>query len=121
MNVWEVQNKVSRRLLVWSGVSVAAGIALLFTGPFWMGVGIGAVAWGVVDAAIALIGGWVARRRWGRRCTVSPGSTQARIPTAGSEWAKVSSRRSFPHSLIVSPPSRMLARVEEGCLEILCR
>jgi hypothetical protein len=66
MNVWELQRGVSRRLLVWSGVSVAGGIALLFAGPFWMGVGIEAVAWGVVDAAIALIGGWVARRRRAR-------------------------------------------------------
>jgi hypothetical protein len=66
MNAWELQRRVSRRLLVWSGLSVAAGIALLFAGPFWVGVGIEAVAWGVVDAAIALLGGWVARRRRAR-------------------------------------------------------
>jgi hypothetical protein len=62
-NLWEFQQKISRRLLGWSSFSTAAGLALLAAGPFWRGVGIQAIGWGAVDAFIALAGRWFAGRR----------------------------------------------------------
>lgn len=64
MTVWDVYRTITRRLLVWSGLSVCAGIVSLLLGlPFWRGFGIQAVAWGVVDAVIAVLGDGAARRR----------------------------------------------------------
>jgi hypothetical protein len=59
---------ITRRLLVWSGFSVVSGLLALVTGlPFWRGFGIQAVAWGVVDALVALLGDRSARRRQARQ------------------------------------------------------
>lgn len=63
MSIWQYYRAITRRLLAWSVVSVVAGVTLLFFGPLWQGVGLEAIAWGVIDAGIALVGGWVARRR----------------------------------------------------------
>jgi hypothetical protein len=64
MTVWDVYRAITRRLLVWSGLSVGAGIVSVLPGaPFWRGFGIQAVAWGVVDALIAVLGGGAVRRR----------------------------------------------------------
>jgi hypothetical protein len=63
MDIWHYYRAITRRLLAWSVVSVIAGIVLLFLGPLWQGIGLQAIAWGVIDAGIALIGGWVTRRR----------------------------------------------------------
>lgn len=63
MDIWPYYKAVTRRLLAWSVVSVSAGVVLLFLGPLWQGVGVEAIAWGAIDAGIALIGGWVTRRR----------------------------------------------------------
>ena len=50
--------RLSRRLLLWSLLSLLTGAALqwLATPGFWRGFGIQALAWGAVDAAIALTG-----------------------------------------------------------------
>ena len=66
MNIWQYYNAITRRLLAWSVVSAAVGVAILFLDPFWQGVGLEAIAWGVIDAGIALVGGWVTRRRRAR-------------------------------------------------------
>jgi len=63
VDIWTYYKAITRRLLVWSTVSVIAGVALLAFGPLLQGVGIQAIAWGVIDAGIALVGGWVTRRR----------------------------------------------------------
>ena len=63
MDIWTYYRTITRRLLMWSIVSVTAGVALLFFGPLWQGVGLEAIAWGAIDAGIALVGGWVTRRR----------------------------------------------------------
>ena len=64
MNVRQLQGAVSRRLLVWSAISIVAGLILtLAGGPFWRGFGVQAVAWGAIDAAIAAFGAWALRRR----------------------------------------------------------
>lgn len=64
MTVWDLQKVISRRLLVWGGLSVAVGVSLLTAGiPFWLVFGVQALLWGGISAAIALIGRWSARRR----------------------------------------------------------
>jgi hypothetical protein len=63
MDIWTYYKSITRRLLAWSIFSVIAGAALLLLGPLWRGVGIQAIAWGAIDAGIALVGGWVTRRR----------------------------------------------------------
>jgi hypothetical protein len=63
MDIWQYHKVITRRLLVWGIVNVIAGAALLFFGPLWQGVGLQAIAWGAIDAGIALVGGWVTRRR----------------------------------------------------------
>lgn len=63
MDIWQYYKAITRRLLVWSIVSVIAGAVLLAFGALWQGVGLQAIAWGVIDAGIALVGGWVTRRR----------------------------------------------------------
>jgi hypothetical protein len=60
---WAFNRLLTRRLLYWSGFSVAAGLGMGLGGRFWQGVGSQFVGWGAVDAAIALFGGWSARRK----------------------------------------------------------
>jgi carboxylesterase len=71
--LWELQISISRRLLLWSVISVLTGIALILLGnSFWQGFGIQATAWGIIDAAIALAGG----RRALRKRAISHSSDQ---------------------------------------------
>jgi hypothetical protein len=65
MDIWQYYKTITRRLLVWSLVSVIAGVALLAFGALLQGIGLQSFAWGAVDAGIALVGGWVTRRRRG--------------------------------------------------------
>jgi hypothetical protein len=66
MNVWQLQRHISHQLLLWSALSIIGGALLLFGAPFWRGVGVQALMWGVIDAAIALFG-LVSLRRKKRR------------------------------------------------------
>lgn len=67
MAIRRFQRLLAARLLIWSGVSVVAGGWLLLLGGAWLqGMGVQAVVWGVVDAAVALfalrsLGGQAAR------------------------------------------------------------
>jgi esterase/lipase len=55
--IWDFQDALSRRLLLWSAVSIAAGVILLLAGDaFCRGFGLQAVVWGAIDAGIALFG-----------------------------------------------------------------
>lgn len=63
MNIWQFQALVSRRLLVTNLINVLFGILLLRSRAFWRAVGEQAVGWGLVNIAIALIGGWSGSRR----------------------------------------------------------
>jgi esterase/lipase len=75
--IWDYQEAITRRLLLWAALSIAAGAVMLLSGDaFWRGFGLQAVAWGVIDAAIALFG----RRSSQRRRAASPpnAETQAR-------------------------------------------
>lgn len=66
MTIWKLQGRISRHLLIWSALSVVAGVALLFAAPFWRGVGLQALVWGVIDAAIAGFGLLTLRRKRNR-------------------------------------------------------
>jgi carboxylesterase len=73
--IWDFQDALTRRLLLWGTVSGAAGVVLLIPGDaFWRGFGLQALAWGAIDAAIALLGGRAARKR---QATVAPGPETA--------------------------------------------
>ena len=62
--VWKFESDLTNRLLVWSILSILSGLYLWFaTNEFGQGFGIQAAAWGVVDAAIAVVGARSAARR----------------------------------------------------------
>ncbi len=56
MTPWTLQQRLSRHLLIWSALSVVTGTLLLLSTPFWRGVGLQGLVWGVIDAAIAGFG-----------------------------------------------------------------
>ena len=63
-NIWEFQSSLSRRLLIWSFVSMVIGVILQtprdrFTG----GLGKQFAAWGLIDAMIAIFGERTAKKR----------------------------------------------------------
>jgi esterase/lipase len=58
------QKQVSKRLLVWSSISIPVGIALSLTNkPFWRGFGVQSILWGAIDAAIGAFGFISARKQ----------------------------------------------------------
>lgn len=59
MNIWQFQNLISKRLLQWGLASVILGILMRFGGKFWKNLGNQFIAWGAIDAGIA-IGGQIA-------------------------------------------------------------
>ena len=61
---WTFGALVGRRLAAWAIGSVVAGLLLLLVAadPWWRGVGVEAVAWGLIDGAIAVAGIASARR-----------------------------------------------------------
>ncbi len=62
--IWDFQDTLSRRLLLWSTLSVAAGVILMLTGgDFWRGFGLQTLVWGLIDGAIAGLGRRSAARR----------------------------------------------------------
>jgi esterase/lipase len=54
--IWDYQHLISRRLLLWSFISVVAGLLVFGRGDFWRGFAIQAFVWAGVDALIALFG-----------------------------------------------------------------
>ncbi len=62
--IWDFQDALTRRLLLWSALSVFAGALLLIFGDaFWRGFGLQAVVWGVIDAGIAVFGRRASEKR----------------------------------------------------------
>jgi hypothetical protein len=62
MRIWDFQSILSRRLLMWSGISSVLGVIMFVGGKFWRGVGSQFVGWAAVNAAIA-IGGRIATEK----------------------------------------------------------
>lgn len=71
MNIWQFQALVSRRLLVINPINVLFGILLLRSRAFWRAVGEQSVGWGLVNIAIAVIGGWSGSRRAAKKNALS--------------------------------------------------
>jgi len=70
--IWDFQDALTRRLLLWSTLSLVAGAILLLAGDaFWRGFGLQAVAWGAIDAGIALFGRRAAQKR---QASAQPGA-----------------------------------------------
>ncbi len=71
--IYAFEAALSSRLMRWAGASVLAGAPLaLVDGPFWRGFGVQSVAWGLIDAAIALAGGRGAAQKAARPENHSP-------------------------------------------------
>lgn len=66
MDIWNLQTQLTRRLTFWSLASIAFGLPILTLNPFWQGVGIQFIAWGVIDLLIAIIGAAAMKRRKAR-------------------------------------------------------
>jgi carboxylesterase len=73
--IWDFQDVLTRRLLLWSALSIAAGALLLAfaPSPWWRGFGVQALVWGGIDAAIALFG----RRSLQKRRAAGAGGPEA--------------------------------------------
>ena len=57
MDIRSFSSKLTRRLLIWSGLSVLISAGTVFyAGPFLRGLGIQFFAWGVIDGAIDFFG-----------------------------------------------------------------
>lgn len=62
--IWKFEADLTNRLLVWSILSLLSGLYIWFAAnEFGRGFGIQLVAWGAVDAAIAIVGVRSAARR----------------------------------------------------------
>jgi esterase/lipase len=63
--IWDFQEALSRRLLLWAALSIAAGalMVVLAGSPWWRGFGVQALVWGAIEAAIALLGQRSSRKR----------------------------------------------------------
>lgn len=66
--IWHYQTRISTQLFGWSAFNVFGGAALLLllANPFWQGVGLQSVVWGVIDAGIAFFGQLGMRRKLAR-------------------------------------------------------
>ena len=63
-NIWAFQTNLSRRLLLWSMISIFGGLILQIPrSRFTSGMGIQFSAWGMIDAIIAVIGERTAKKR----------------------------------------------------------
>lgn len=57
MTIWDFANRLTRRLLIWSALSVLISAPTYFSAnPFLRGLGIQFFAWGVINGAIAVFG-----------------------------------------------------------------
>lgn len=73
ISVGSIQRQIGVLLLVWSALSICAGLLLIFLGiPFWRGVGLQGVVWGIIDAGIALFGLASSRRKGSRPDALTP-------------------------------------------------
>jgi hypothetical protein len=61
--IWPFQERLAKRLLTWALLSMGLGAALLTGDAFRRGFGVQAVAWGAIDALLALSARRGARRR----------------------------------------------------------
>lgn len=63
INIWRFNEMLSRRLLTWNILNIAAGLWLVQRAGFWRGFGSQSVGWGFINLGIAAVGRAVTRRR----------------------------------------------------------
>jgi hypothetical protein len=65
MDIWKFSTRLTRRLLIWSTLSVSISILTYFSAdPFLRGLAIQFLAWGLADGGIALFGKrWVEKKK----------------------------------------------------------
>ncbi len=64
MNIWDFQTRLTRRLLIWSVLSVAsATLTFFYTDSILRGLAIQFFVWGVIDAGIALFGAYASAKK----------------------------------------------------------
>jgi hypothetical protein len=63
VNIWQFQERVSRRLTVWALFSIVTGLLMRFGNKFWRGVGGQFIGWGFVNLMIAVFGQSAANQR----------------------------------------------------------
>ncbi len=80
--IWQYQTLISTQLFGWSALSVFGGLGmlLLLDDPFWRGIGLQGVVWGVIDAGIAFFGQLGMRRKLAR--TVEPDAFRVQLEEA---------------------------------------
>ncbi len=69
MNIWDFSTRLTRRLLIWSALSILlSSLTAFLAQPLLRGLAIQFFVWGVIDGAIALFG---ARASAGKRAKVN--------------------------------------------------
>jgi hypothetical protein len=63
IDIWAYQSALTRRLLAWSLFSLIAGLVMQMGGVVLRAAGMQFVAWGAIDAGIALVGRNQSRQR----------------------------------------------------------
>ncbi len=64
MSIWDFSTRLTRRLLIWSALSVFISALTYFSAdPFLHGLAIQFFAWGVIDGAIAIFGARMSARK----------------------------------------------------------
>ncbi|NDJ52877.1 MAG: hypothetical protein GYB68_07325 [Chloroflexi bacterium] len=77
-NIWDFQQHISQRLLIWSVGSIVAGLVTLASGKaIGRGLGIQNITWGAIDGLIAIFGLRAANQRMADPEAMSP-ETEAR-------------------------------------------
>jgi len=77
--IWDFENLLSRRLILWALLSILVGLLMILLGdPFWQPFGFQALAWGAVDAIIGWIGLQRVKKHLGK-----PSSVQIEEQEAG--------------------------------------
>lgn len=63
MNIWQFQQRLSRRLMAWAGVSFVLGLLMSARGKYGRGLGSQFMGWAAVNLGIAFLGNAAARQR----------------------------------------------------------
>lgn len=64
MDIWEFSTRLTRRLLIWSALSILFTSLTVFSAdPLLRGLAIQFLAWGAIDGAIAVLGARVSARK----------------------------------------------------------
>ena len=83
MTIWDFQTRLTRRLFVWSALSVAFSTLTIFSADnFLRGLAIQCFVWGVIDGAIALFG----ERASAKKRLIVQGSASAENEAKESRW-----------------------------------